>query len=235
MYKSIYKDFSSLEKNNDFVMIDENLKNHGINIVMKRIFDLFFSSLGLVLLIPLFIAISIIIKIDSKGPVLFKQVRVGKDFKEFNIYKFRTMAVDSEKEGIPLTIFGDSRITKAGRFLRRFKLDELPQIINVLSGEMSFVGPRPEVPKYVMLYDDDQKNILKVKPGITDLASIEYKDEGELLAHSSDPEKTYIEEIMPAKFHYNMIYIKNISVIHDIKLILKTIKKIVFNSVNGRY
>lgn len=136
------------------------------------------------------------------------------------------MVVDAEKKGMQITVGRDSRITKSGHFLRKFKLDELPQLINVLLGDMSFVGPRPEVPKYVAMYDEKQINVLKVKPGITDLASIEYKDENTLLGQSDDPEKTYIEEIMPRKLKLNIEYIMNLSIIFDTKLIFKTIYKI---------
>jgi lipopolysaccharide/colanic/teichoic acid biosynthesis glycosyltransferase len=167
--------------------------------------------------------IGILIKFDSQGPVFFKQTRVGRNGRKFKIFKFRTMVVDAEKLGMQITVGKDSRITGTGRFLRKYKIDELPQLINVLKGDMSFVGPRPEVPKYVSLYTEDQKNILKISPGITDYASIEYKDENDILALSENPEKTYIEEIMPRKINLNMKYIKNISLPEDIKIIIKTI------------
>jgi lipopolysaccharide/colanic/teichoic acid biosynthesis glycosyltransferase len=206
--------------------IDELLERKRFQLFLKRIFDIVFSLLGLIILLPVFLVIAIIIKMDSKGPVFFRQVRVGKDGKEFKILKFRTMVVDAEKKGMQITVGRDSRITKSGHFLRKFKLDELPQLINVLLGDMSFVGPRPEVPKYVAMYDEKQINVLKVKPGITDLASIEYKDENTLLGQSDDPEKTYIEEIMPRKLKLNIEYIMNLSIIFDTKLIFKTIYKI---------
>lgn len=207
--------------------IDNILEKRKIQLIIKRIFDIVFSLLGLIILLPIFLIIAIAIKIDSKGPVFFKQVRVGKNGKEFSILKFRTMVVDAEKKGLQITVGRDSRITKVGYFSRKYKLDELPQLINVLLGDMSFVGPRPEVSKYVAIYDENQRIVLKVKPGITDIASIEFIDENLLLSQSNDPERVYIEDIMPKKLKLNIEYIKNISIITDIKLILKTIFKII--------
>lgn len=194
---------------------------------MKRIFDLLFSFLGLVILSPFLLVIAILIVIDSKGDVFYLQQRVGKDNKDFNIFKFRTMRPNSDKQGLLTVGAKDSRITKIGVFLRKYKIDELPQLINVLIGNMSFVGPRPEVRKYVDLYNSEQKKVLTVKPGITDYASIEYSNENELLARSENPEKTYIEEIMPAKLELNLKYIKEASLLTDIKIIFKTFAKIV--------
>lgn len=206
--------------------IDEILKKRKLQLILKRVFDIIFSLLGLIVLLPVFLVIAIVIKMDSKGPVFFKQIRIGKEGKEFKILKFRTMVVDAEKKGMQITVGRDSRITRSGHYLRKSKLDELPQLINVLLGDMSFVGHRPEVPKYVAMYDENQKSVLKVKPGITDIASIEYRDENTLLAQSTNPEKTYIEEVMPSKLELNMKYIRNISIVNDIRLILKTIFKI---------
>ncbi|WP_297133213.1 sugar transferase, partial [Terrisporobacter sp.] len=158
-----------------------------------------------------------------KGPVFFKQKRVGKNKKIFEIYKFRTMVTDAEKLGKQITVGNDTRITRVGNLIRKCKLDELPQLINVLKGEMSLVGPRPEVPRYVDLYDEYQEQILLVQPGITDYASIEYRNENDILGKSNNPEDTYIQEVMPAKIELNMKYIKNISLIEDIKLIFSTI------------
>ena len=194
---------------------------------MKRIFDLLFSFLGLVILSPFLLVIAILIVIDSKGDIFYLQQRVGKDNKDFNIFKFRTMRPNSDKQGLLTVGAKDSRITKIGVFLRKYKIDELPQLINVLIGNMSFVGPRPEVRKYVDLYNSEQKKVLTVKPGITDYASIEYSNENELLASSENPEKTYIEEIMPAKLELNLKYIKEASLLTDIKIIFKTFAKIV--------
>jgi len=171
------------------------------------------------------IIIAILIKLDSKGPVFFKQVRVTKNGREFKIFKYRTMRVGSDKFS-QITIGKDSRITKVGDFLRKYKLDEIPQLINVLIGDMSLVGPRPEVPKYVALYTEEQREILKVRAGITDYASIEFSNENDILANETDPEKAYIEKIMPRKIELNKKYLSEISVMTDIKIILLTIKKI---------
>lgn len=207
--------------------VDELLRNRKFQLILKRLFDIIFSFLGLLFLLPVFLIIAVAIKLDSKGSVFFKQIRVGKDGKEFKIYKFRTMVVDAEKKGMQITVDGDSRITKLGYYLRKTKIDELPQLINVLLGDMSFVGARPEVPKYVAMYAEDQRSILRIRPGITDIASIEYRDENSLLAKSNNPEETYIKEIMPRKIELNIQYIKDISIVTDIKLIFKTIFKII--------
>lgn len=192
----------------------------------KRIFDIISSILGLILFSPFLMVISILIVTDSKGGVFFKQQRVGKNNIDFGLLKFRTMKVDSEKQG-QLTISNkDSRITKVGSFLRKYKLDEIPQLINVLKGEMSVVGPRPEVRKYVNLYTPEQLKVLTVKPGLTDLASLKYINENEILSKSSTPEKTYIEEIMQEKLKLNMEYITKNNLWFDIQLIFKTIGKL---------
>ena len=194
---------------------------------MIRFFDFILSLVGLVVLAPIFIVLVIWIKIDSKGPVFYKQVRVGQNGINFGLFKFRSMVVDADKKGL-ITVGGrDPRITRSGYFIRKYKLDELPQLINVLLGDMSLVGPRPEVRKYVDLYTDEQQKVLSVKPGITDYASIEYMDENEVLGKSSDPEKTYIEEIMPEKIKYNMKYIQNKNVSEYFKIIFLTLLKIV--------
>lgn len=194
---------------------------------MIRFFDFILSLVGLVVLAPIFIVLAIWIKIDSKGPVFYKQVRVGKNSIDFELFKFRSMVVGADKKGL-ITVGGrDPRITHSGYFIRKYKLDELPQLINVLVGDMSLVGPRPEVRKYVELYTDEQQKVLSVKPGITDYASIEYVDENEILGKSSDPEKVYIEEIMPEKIKYNMKYINNKSLFEYFKIILLTVLKIV--------
>ena len=171
------------------------------------------------------IIIAILIKLDSKGPIFFKQVRVTKNGREFKIFKYRTMKIGSDKYS-QITVGKDSRITKVGDFLRKYKLDEIPQLINVLIGDMSLVGPRPEVPKYVALYTEEQREILKVRAGITDYASIEFSNENDILANETDPEKAYIEKIMPRKIELNKKYLSEISVMTDVKIILLTIKKI---------
>ena len=194
---------------------------------MIRFFDFILSLVGLVVLAPIFTILAIWIKIDSKGPVFYKQVRVGQNGIDFGLFKFRSMVVDADKKGL-ITVGGrDPRITRSGYFIRKYKLDELPQLINVLLGDMSLVGPRPEVRKYVELYTDEQQKVLSVKPGITDYASIEYMDENEILGKSNDPEKTYIEEIMPEKIKYNMKYIQNKNVSEYFKIIFLTLLKIV--------
>lgn len=193
--------------------------------MLKRIFDIISSLFGLILLSPFMIIIAILIKLDSKGPIFFKQVRVTKNGREFKIFKYRTMRVGSDKYS-QITVGKDSRITKVGDFLRKYKLDEIPQLINVLIGDMSLVGPRPEVPKYVALYTEEQREILKLRAGITDYASIEFSNENDILANEADPEKAYIEKIMPRKIELNKKYLSEISVITDIKIILLTIKKI---------
>lgn len=207
--------------------VDELLRNRKFQLILKRLFDIIFSFLGLLFLLPVFLIIAVAIKLDSKGSVFFKQIRVGKDGKEFKIYKFRTMVEDAEKKGMRITVDGDKRITKLGYFLRKYKIDELPQLINVLLGDMSFVGPRPEVPKYVAMYDEDQRSILRIRPGITDIASIEYRDENSLLVKSNNPEETYIREIMPRKIKLNIEYLKRMSIVYDIKLIFRTILVVV--------
>ena len=169
--------------------------------------------------------ISIAIKLESKGGIFYLQKRVGLNGREFDLIKFRSMYENSDKKGL-LTIGNDNRITKVGKFIRKYKLDELPQLINVLKGEMSIVGPRPEVKKYVELYTNEQKKVLTVKPGITEYASIEYRNENELLAKSQYPEKTYIEEIMPKKLQLNLQYIERKGIITDLKIILLTLEKI---------
>ena len=211
----------------EFVDIRGELQKKKFNMGFKRIFDIGASFLGLVILSPILLLIAIFIKIDSKGPIFFKQQRVGKNKKVFEIYKFRTMVTDAEKIGKQITVGNDSRITNVGKFIRKCKLDELPQLLNVLRGEMSLVGPRPEVPRYVELYDEYQEQILLVKPGITDYASIEFRNENDILGKSISPEETYIKDIMPNKIELNVKYIKNISLIEDFKLILKTIKVII--------
>lgn len=195
--------------------------------MLKRGFDIFCSLLGLVLLAPLLTVIAICIALESKGGVFYRQMRVGRFGEEFHLNKFRTMYPDADKKGL-LTVGGrDPRITRLGYYLRKFKLDELPQLLNVLNGSMSLVGPRPEVKKYVDLYTPEQRKVLNVRPGITDYASLEYFSENELLAASKDPEKTYISEVMPAKLELNKKYIEEAGLYTDIRIILRTLGKVV--------
>lgn len=195
--------------------------------MLKRIFDVIFSFLGLILLLPLHVVISILIKLDSHGPVLFVQDRVGQFNSKFKIYKYRTMFADSDKLGLLTLGEDESRVTKIGFYLRKYKIDEFPQLINVLIGNMSFVGPRPEIRKYVNYYSNDDKEILKIKPGITGFASIKYINETEILEKAEDPEKVYIEEIMPDKIKLNKIYIKKNNILIDLHIIMKTLLKLV--------
>lgn len=195
--------------------------------MIKRCFDIVFSLIALLILSPLLICISIIVALGSSGPVFYLQSRVGKNNSDFKLIKFRTMKQGSDKSGL-LTIGGrDPRITAIGYYLRKYKLDELPQLLNVFAGSMSIVGPRPEVRKYVNLYTDDQKKILTVKPGITDYASIAYFSENELLAKSAEPETTYIHEVMPAKIELNKKYISEMGLFTDLKIIARTLGKII--------
>lgn len=189
---------------------------------MKRLLDIFSSALVLLVLLPFWLIIALAIVLESRGGVFYRQIRVGKDNKDFYLYKFRTMRTGSDQKGLLTVGERDSRITRVGYFLRKYKIDEFPQLLNVLKGDMSIVGPRPEVRKYVDMYMPEQMRVLSVRPGLTDIASIQYVHENELLAASDDPEKTYIEEVMPAKLALNLQYIDNQSVLGDIKLIWKT-------------
>lgn len=194
---------------------------------MKRIFDIVASGLGLLVLSPIFLILSIWIKIDSPGPVFYKQMRVGRNNKDFKLYKFRSMRVGSDKKGL-ITIGGhDPRITKSGYFIRKYKLDEFPQLINVFIGEMSLVGPRPEVRKYVEMYTEEQMHVLDVRPGITDLASIRYRNENELLEKVENPDKYYVEVIMQDKLSINLEYVEKCSFWFDVELIFKTFWEII--------
>ena len=194
---------------------------------MKRIFDIVVSIIILLIFLPFGIIVSLAILFESRGGVFYFQERIGKNGIPFKLWKFRSMRKDSDKSGKLTVGMRDSRITRSGIFIRKYKLDEFPQFINVLKGEMSIVGPRPEVKEYVDLYTAEQRQVLNVKPGITDLASLEYFKENELLGNSEDPEKTYIEEIMPAKIELNKKYISNPTIGADIKIMWQTFLKII--------
>lgn len=195
--------------------------------LLIRFFDVVFSLLGLILLFPLFLILYIAIRVESRGGGFYSQLRVGRNNRDFNLYKFRSMRIGSDKKGL-ITVGGrDPRITKMGYFIRKYKFDELPQLFNVLIGNMSLVGPRPEVRKYVDLYTDEQKKVLSVRPGITDYASIEYVDENEILGKAVNPEKAYIEEVIPDKIKYNMKYIENQSIFNYFKIIFLTFYRII--------
>ncbi|MGL4599225.1 MAG: sugar transferase [Bacteroidia bacterium] len=194
--------------------------------MLKRTFDIVAATIGLIILFPFLLMIAIAIKCDSRGSIFYRQMRVGIHGTDFSILKFRTMRPNSDKQGL-LTVGGrDPRVTSIGYFLRKYKLDEFPQLINVLIGDMSIVGPRPEVRKYVNLYTEQEKIVLSIRPGITDYASIEYSDENELLKQASDPEEAYIQKIMPAKLELNLKYIREKKIATDLKIIAMTFAKI---------
>lgn len=194
---------------------------------MKRLFDIFASGLGLLILSPLFLVVAIWIKIDSPGPVFYRQVRVGRGNKDFRIYKFRSMKIGADKQGL-ITVGGhDPRVTRSGYFIRKYKLDEFPQLINVLVGDMSLVGPRPEVRKYVDMYTLEQMHVLDVRPGVTSLASIRYRNENELLDKAENPDQFYVDVIMQDKLAIDLEYVREASLWYDIKLIFKTFWEII--------
>jgi len=194
--------------------------------VIKRSFDIAVSAIGLVLCSPLFLVVAALIKWDSKGSVFFKQQRIGKNFRPFSIYKFRSMVQDAPEKGALISVANDARITRVGHVLRKAKIDELPQVINVLKGEMSVVGPRPEVRRYVELFRKDYDEILKVRPGITDLASLKYRDEAAVLSKACDPENEYQLKVLPEKIRLAKEYIRRSSLLFDLQLILRTLVKL---------
>jgi len=197
--------------------------------MLKRFFDIIVSFFGLIIVSPILGVIAILIKISSPGPVFYRGTRTGRAGKSFKIFKFRTMVKNAEVLGGPSTASDDPRLTKIGKFLKKYQLDELPQLINVLKGEMSLVGPRPEVKMYVdMMTDEERKTILSIKPGMTDLASLWDFHEGEILRGSPDPEKTYQEKIRPTKIKLQLEYVKNRSFLLDLKIILKTVLKVFY-------
>ena len=194
---------------------------------MKRIFDIVFSLIGIIILLPFYLVISILILLSGKGGVLYNQERVGRNCVIFKVFKFRTMRPDSFSKGALTVGSRDPRITEVGYYLRKYKLDELPQLFNVLFGDMSFVGPRPEVKKYTDLYNEEQRKVLSVRPGITDYASIKFRNENDLLAASDEPEQLYVDEIMPEKLALNMNYIQDNTIFKDIKIIIDTFYTII--------
>lgn len=197
-------------------------------VMPKRLFDLLTSLLGLLLLFPFFFLIGLIIKLDSHGPIFYLQERVGQGGKLFKLFKFRTMRIGADKSTAITVGRRDPRITKIGYYLRKYKLDELPQLINVLIGEMSLVGPRPELKKFVDLYSSEQQRVIEIKPGITDYASIEFRNENQLLEGKADPIAFYIKEVMPQKLMLNLKYLKNQSLWTDCKIIMRTILLVLF-------
>jgi len=190
---------------------------------MKRVFDIVVAFLGLSLLLPLLLLVAFLIKLDTPGPIFFRQERIGKRFRPFFIYKFRTMGHDAPQKGGLITIGADPRITRMGRILRKTKIDELPQLLNILKGEMSFVGPRPEVSRYVEMFRRDYEEILNVLPGITDIASLKYRDEAEVLRHAENPEEEYVRHILPDKIRLAKDYLRQSSLCFDLSLIFKTL------------
>ena len=194
--------------------------------VAKRSLDLLAAGVGLVVLSPLMLVAAAAIKLESRGPVIFLQKRVGRDFVPFHIRKFRTMVDDAERRGTQITAGADPRITHVGRWLRKTKLDELPQLINIVRGEMSLVGPRPEVPRYVELMRDQYVNVLSVRPGLTDPASIKYRDESDLLAASADPEREYVERILPDKIAISRAYIARATILSDLGVLFSTLLRV---------
>jgi len=193
----------------------------------KHFFDIVFSLAGLVILLPLFVVIAVWIRIDSAGPIFFRQIRIGRHGRPFRIFKFRTMHADAESRGRKITVGDDPRITRVGHFLRKFKLDELPQLFNVVKGEMSLVGPRPEVPRYVEFYPEEiRTQVLSVRPGITDIASILYKDENTMLAGAADPEATYVTVVLPEKLKHSVQYVSERTLWLDFKIILITLMEV---------
>ncbi|MFC1548353.1 sugar transferase [Candidatus Omnitrophota bacterium] len=192
----------------------------------KRIFDIISSLTALIVLSPLLALVGIMIKLDSQGPVFYRGVRVGKNGKLFSTFKFRTMVTDAEKRGGPSTADDDPRITRVGKGIRKYKLDEMPQLIDVLRGKMSIVGPRPEVEHYVDMFTDKEKEILSVRPGITDWATLWNPDEGSILAGSSDPERTYMEKIRPEKIRLQLKYVRERSFLADLKIIFRTVRTV---------
>ena len=217
----------TMQKNDRPMDIADVLARRKPQLIAKRAMDIVLSACALAVLWPLLLLIALAIWIDDPGPVFYRQVRVGRNGKTFRIFKFRSMVMDADKKGLAITVGRDSRITRVGTVLRKTKLDELAQLLNVILGQMSFVGPRPEVPKYVELYTPYQRQVLLVRPGITDYASIAYRNENDLLAGAPNPEAMYIEQIMPDKIELNMNYLREISPLADIRLILKTIVAVI--------
>ena len=195
--------------------------------MIKRLFDFIFASISLLLVLPIFLALAMLIKLEDGGPIFYRGARVGQDGRSFNIFKFRTMVVDAERLGGPSTAADDPRITRIGKFIRKYKLDEVPQLINVFKGEMSLVGPRPEVQHYVDMFTDEEKAILTVRPGITDWASLWNPDEGRILSGSPDPERTYMEKIRPTKLKLQLKYVRERSFFVDLIIILRTLATVI--------
>ncbi len=218
-----YEEIPMFMKNEIVAKYHKMLMRKKYILFFKRVFDLIFSLIMAIILFPVLITTCIIIKCDSPGKVIFKQKRIAQCGKVFDIFKFRTMVEDAEKIGTQVTTGDDPRITRCGKWLRKYRIDELPQIFNIIRGELSFVGPRPEVQKYVLQYTDEMLATLLIPAGVTSLASIIYKDESKMLENANNPDEVYVKEVLPQKMKYNIEYIEKISIAYDIKIILKTI------------
>lgn len=198
-----------------------------VSLLLKRIFDVIVSLVMLILLSPVFLMLAIAVKIDSSGPVFYRQVRVTQYGKEFRIFKFRTMVADADKIGSQVTVSGDKRITRVGKVIRDCRLDEIGQLLNVFSGDMSFVGTRPEVPKYVQAYTPEMMATLLLPAGVTSEASIRYKDEAELLDNAADADRTYVERVLPEKMHYNLAALKKCGILADLQILIRTVASVI--------
>ncbi len=223
MYLKAYDELPSTLQNSEVKAYYDSLVKKNNVLVIKRLFDLLFGIIGMIVLLPFMLIIAISIKLDSKGPIVYKQKRITQYGRVFEIYKFRTMVINADKLGSLVTKENDPRITKVGKFLRKYRLDETSQIFNIIKGDLSFVGTRPEVQRYVDAYTNEMYATLLLPAGVTSLASIEFKDEDALLADSSDVDKTYIEEVLPLKMKINLEYLTNFNIFSDIKIIFKTL------------
>lgn len=218
-----YQELPENMKNNEIKEYWGLLKTKRFSLALKRIFDIIVSLLILIVLSPFFLLLALAVKLDSKGPVFYRQVRVGRYNQDFKIFKFRTMVQDADRVGPPLTVGDDPRVTRVGRFIRKLRLDEFSQILNVLGGSMSLVGPRPEVRKYVDAYTPEYMATLLIRPGITASSSIAFKDEDKILNFGGDPERIYVEQILPPKMDLNLKYLRNIGLCNDIKVLFQTV------------
>lgn len=223
MYLKAYDELPSTLQNSEVKAYYDSLVKKNNVLVIKRLFDLVFGIIGMIVLLPFMLIIAISIKLDSKGPIVYKQKRITQYGRVFEIYKFRTMVINADKLGSLVTKENDPRITKVGKFLRKYRLDETSQIFNIIKGDLSFVGTRPEVQRYVDAYTNEMYATLLLPAGVTSLASIEFKDEDALLADTSDVDKTYIEEVLPLKMKINLEYLTNFNIFNDIKIIFKTL------------
>lgn len=219
----VNQELTFMQQTEELQEYKELLNRQRVSLFFKRVFDIVVSALILLLLSPVFLLLSIAIKLDSSGPVFYRQVRVGRYGEDFKIFKFRSMVQDADKKGLALTTEGDARITRVGKLIRKCRLDEFSQVLNVLEGTMSLVGPRPEVRRYVDLYEPEYLATLLIRPGVTATASIAFRNEDELLNSGGDPEEIYVKQILPEKMRYNLEYLKNISVWNDIKIMLQTV------------